>query len=86
MKSNERMHTFGDFGVVRAGRAKPRGFRYRREDRCEAEEMVAVVAIVAKKQLSWGFAGVAFLANDVVIIVEGCGLFFGSWNSSSAKW
>ena len=72
---------------MRAGGAKPRGFRDGRENGSEAEEMVAVVAIVAKKQLSWGFAGVAFLANDVVIVVvEGCGLFFGSWNSSAAKW
>ena len=72
---------------MRAGRAKPRGFGNGWKDRSEAEEMIAVVAIVAKKQLGWGFAGVAFLANNiVVIVVEGCGLFFGSWNSSAAKW
>jgi hypothetical protein len=70
------MRTFS-VGVVGARGATPRGFR----DGSQAEEMVAFVAIVAKKQLGWGFAGVAFLANNVVI-VEDRGFFLGSSCSS----
>jgi len=32
--------------------------------------MVDFVAIVAKKQLGWGFAGVASLANNVVNVED----------------
>jgi len=71
------MHTFSA-GVVGARGAKPRRF----QGGSEAEEMVAFVAIVAKKQLGWGFAGVAFLANNVVIVE---GFFFGSLCSSSTQ-
>ncbi|MCI41384.1 hypothetical protein A2U01_0062617, partial [Trifolium medium] len=53
---------------------KPRGFGNGRENGCEAEDMIAIIAFVAEKQLGRGFAGVTFLANDVVEV--------GSWNWS----
>jgi hypothetical protein len=68
------MHTFGILGIVRARRTKPRGFRNGMEDRCETEDVIAIIAFVAEKQFGWRFAGVTFLANDVVEV--------RSWNWS----
>jgi len=59
--------------VVGARGAKPRAFADGREDRCESEEMVASVAVVAKKQLGWGFARVAFLTSLRVVLGDGIG-------------
>lgn len=79
------MITFGIVGVVRARGAKPRGFGNGRKDRSEAENVIAFVAFVAKKQLGWGFAGTTFLANDVVEVGEFFGSWFWSLCSSSAQ-
>jgi hypothetical protein len=43
------MHTFGILGIVRARRTKPRGFRNGMEDRCETEDVIAIIAFVAEK-------------------------------------